>query len=753
MFVFVCFCTLLNSTLIKINQDGTGDYTTIQDGINEAVNGDTVLVHPGTYFENIDYVEKSITVGSLNLTTNDTIYITNTIIDGNQNGSCAVIENVEEGVLQGFTFQNGSGRLGFNTLRAGGGIYIINSNFSIINSNIKNNSSDGAGGIYIKETILMLSNVDVFNNQAYQIAGGIFINSESSVLFDPENLCSVFLNTASRNNDITLRAENQNIELDKFTVMEPDVHYIGARGPAPYTPYIDYEFSCQQAAIIPTEADLYVSTTGDDDNSGLTPDDALQTMAFALIKIKSDSLNPHTIHIADGVYSASVTNEKFPLNLKSYVGLMGESEENTILDGENGKVSFMVGYDGESEMKIKNFTMKDLSIGWGYRGAVLCHFTMFEDDIFGFTLDMENITIQNINPLAGDDSNRVIEIYYSDETNMKNITLKNNLSDPPLSISGYNMSANNIRITDNFANYENCNGGGVSISNFLTTMEGDTNTIANLEITNNIDTEFEWNMSSVLYVGVNNSVIISNATISDNACHSGYGGAISLTAGNLTLINSIVHGNYPYPAYIREDASFGPSEFIVQNCLFTNGQNDIQFTGMNNFEWLTGNISGNPEFQGDNSDYPYNFLSTSPCIDAGTLVLPEEIELPEYDLAGNPRIYGDNVDMGGYEWQGVNADEFETEIMNINLINYPNPFSQITNVSFSISNGSNVELSIYNIKGQKVKTLINGRMQKGKHSIIWSGLDGQNQPVSSGLYFYKLKKGNQETVKRMIMLK
>jgi len=89
-----------------------------------------------------------------------------------------------------------------------------------------------------------------------------------------------------------------------------------------------------------------------------------------------------------------------------------------------------------------------------------------------------------------------------------------------------------------------------------------------------------------------------------------------------------------------------------------------------------------------------------------------------------------------------------------NLTNYPNPFNPTTIISFSVTQNSDfVNLEVYNVRGQKVKTLINEEMQSGKHTAIWSGLDSINKPVSSGVYFYKIKIGKQETVKRMLLLK
>jgi len=88
----------------------------------------------------------------------------------------------------------------------------------------------------------------------------------------------------------------------------------------------------------------------------------------------------------------------------------------------------------------------------------------------------------------------------------------------------------------------------------------------------------------------------------------------------------------------------------------------------------------------------------------------------------------------------------------VQLYNYPNPFNPITTISFSIPEESNVELSIFNIKGQKVKTIINNQFDSGNHSVIWNGIDNKGKLVSSGVYLYKLKVNNKSEVLRKCLL-
>ncbi|MDP8204954.1 MAG: T9SS type A sorting domain-containing protein, partial [Candidatus Tenebribacter mawsonii] len=86
--------------------------------------------------------------------------------------------------------------------------------------------------------------------------------------------------------------------------------------------------------------------------------------------------------------------------------------------------------------------------------------------------------------------------------------------------------------------------------------------------------------------------------------------------------------------------------------------------------------------------------------------------------------------------------------------NFPNPFNPETTIEFSIQQKSYIGLSVYNIKGQKIKTLIKNRLDEGNHSVAWNGDDEFGKPVSSGIYYYKLNvNGKTEAVKKCLLLK
>ena len=177
LLVLVSFCWLLGATLINV----PADYATIQAGINATVDGDTVLVQPGTYVENINFFAKTICLIS-------SAGAEETIIDGNQEGSVVTMTSDElietSPVLDGFTLTNG------NT-DGGGGIKCGLMNPIFKNLIITNNHADGGGGILLVSSDAYFENIVISNNSALN-GGGVYDWSSSN-----------FMNTIIANNTAT----------------------------------------------------------------------------------------------------------------------------------------------------------------------------------------------------------------------------------------------------------------------------------------------------------------------------------------------------------------------------------------------------------------------------------------------------------------------------------------------------------------------------------------------------------------------
>ncbi len=86
--------------------------------------------------------------------------------------------------------------------------------------------------------------------------------------------------------------------------------------------------------------------------------------------------------------------------------------------------------------------------------------------------------------------------------------------------------------------------------------------------------------------------------------------------------------------------------------------------------------------------------------------------------------------------------------------NYPNPFNPQTTISFATTESmDNTEITVFNSKGQKVKTLFNEILSAGNHSVVWDGRDDAGLAVASGIYLYKMYSGNYSFTRKMILLK
>ncbi len=713
------------------------DYSTIQAGINAATNGDTVLVQPGTYIENINYNGKNITVGSLFLTTADTSYISQTIIDGDSIASVVKFANSEDStaILTGFTITNGNAYsgggircfdsspslenliiisnsatsrgggvycansspslinvtisdnstiTGVNT--AGGGIYCINSNPSLENTIINGNSSSYGGGLFCwGNSSLSLTNVMIFDNKAIEgwglgggIAckdssyiylknvtifgnsalggGGILMDDNSSANFDNDNRCNIYLNYAGFGSDIY---SNQmiNVIVDTFTVISPTSFHA--------TPIENFTFDILNGIQMQVDSDLYVSPDGDDSNDGLSWNDPLKTIAFAMSIIQADSLNPHTIHLSSGTYNQNTNGEKFPVSCISYVTLKGSGENETIFDANN-------------ENTVLFFSRS-------------------------YSAVVEGITITN-----GYSYSRGGGIYcYSSNPSLKKVMIIGNSANRDgAGIDCINSNPNliNVTISSNFTIGSFSYGGGI-----------------------------------YCYYS---SPSLANVTISNNTAADG-GGIYCFGLTSPSLVNTILWNNSPNEIYLDH---FWQNSITIAYSDVQGGLDSI-VTNNGTVNWLEGNIDADPlfvdPFNGDYhlswANYPTPDSTMSPCIDAGDPSSPLD---PDGTIA----------DMGAYYFnQNLSVDDPQ-EITTYHFTNYPNPIGTNINnltVSFSIHKPVKVKIQLFNIKGQLVSTLINEDKNIGDYLISHPVND-----LSSGIYFTKMSvDGVDREIRKVVLLR
>ena len=107
-----------------------------------------------------------------------------------------------------------------------------------------------------------------------------------------------------------------------------------------------------------------------------------------------------------------------------------------------------------------------------------------------------------------------------------------------------------------------------------------------------------------------------------------------------------------------------------------------------------------------------------------------------------------------YEDIKMSSENDKEVIGNFRLYqNYPNPFNPSTNISFELLEESNVKILIYDISGRSINELVNKKMTAGNKTIIWDGLDKTGNPVSGGVYFYRIQVEDLSISRKMVLLK
>ena len=747
----------LFATLYEVKLDGTGDFASIQAGIDESVIGDSILVYPGTYFENINYNGKDIVVGSLLLTTGDESYIYNTIIDANHNGRVVTFENNETNtaILIGFTIQNG-----FLIDTSGGGIYINHSSPSMKFLNITENTAISAGGILISSSNVFLEAVNIYNNHSLGSGGGMQISRRipnpvnSYPIFSSSNKCSIYNNSAGWFADIAIQ-ENlttvTTIPLKIFTIDNPDRNYVSQ--------YPNLNLQYEETWLEQVEYDVYVSPEGDDENSGISWAEPLKTIQWALSKIKSDSLNPRDIYLSPGIYSPETNGEKFSLNMRSYINVIGSGVEETILTSNNSLYSSIsIFYD--TDVSIQSLTLSDIEAK-----TIINTYHMHDSDYTTTLLSSVHLSSNatSVNVLTNGYGKIVLKnVVFENNKCPKIISLYNNSSIPT------DVTLQSVIFHDN-EKYPEDDSGGSSLG-ILRMNEVSINNCLFYE--NNTDSN-DWPPIQINFQN-NEKVDFFNNTIANNSSESPYGCLIGVgdqnegTESEINIANCDIYGNST-PFVFAVTNGDGPTTVNVSNSIIEGGTDpeilNIVAPGEYSPEFIFGeNILDEPPLflGGDwNDPLAYQLTANSPGVDAGT----NDIELPDNDLLGNLRIWdGDDdgfalVDIGCYEFgsepDSTSNSEDVIENLKTDFYNYPNPFNPETRIVYELKQDSQVTLQIYNIKGQRICSILQKKnLQSGTYETIWDGKDDNGIFVSSGVYFYKLKTNHGlEKIRKCLLVK
>lgn len=138
-----------------------------------------------------------------------------------------------------------------------------------------------------------------------------------------------------------------------------------------------------------------------------------------------------------------------------------------------------------------------------------------------------------------------------------------------------------------------------------------------------------------------------------------------------------------------------------------------------------------------------------------TGVLLINLRRPASDMTPWTTYRGNLNRQGSYAATGyvANQDEENTPLVQSLSQNSPNPFSSITNISYTTKSSGTARLEIYNLRGQLVKTLVSETKSAGNHTASWDGLDASGRAVSAGIYLYRLSTKDGSSTRKMLIVK
>ncbi len=250
-----------------------------------------------------------------------------------------------------------------------------------------------------------------------------------------------------------------------------------------------------------------------------------------------------------------------------------------------------------------------------------------------------------------------------------------------------------------------------------------------------------WNGSALFsvyaYPKLINNTIVDNECLAENSFH--LCGAVENFNGKILLLNNIIRDN--------RSNHYSGDQLVSAKDYYTRSNNILGYVGN------ISNLDEDPNFLGT-GNHPYQLLTDSGCIDRAEA---HEFTLPmaNLDPSGNPRLCGDGLDIGAYEFCGMqSAVDPVPEVAEAGRLScHPNPFNPGTELEFVLPAGGPCTLVIVDARGYRVRQLFDGALSAGRQTLSWDGRSDSGTTLPSGVYFGVLRTTDHVSLTRMTLLK
>jgi len=752
-------------------------FATIQTGINNAIDGDTVSAAAGTYVENINFNGKNIAVIGEDRNT--------TIIDGNQAGSVVTFNSGEnyDALLSGFTLTNGNSY-------EGGGIHCY-ANPTITDVIITGNTSQNGGGIKIGSSTPTIYNVEISNNIATSSGGGIYSCCASANTPTVENI-TFYGNVADVNGGGIYNGDNGMIINNSifWNNLPEAINPSPANGP--FSVYFsnlpdsiqdnawlsDGNIDANPLFCEPDNGDFSLAEnspcvgTGENGANMGAFGVGCGPIYFGNIVINEIMQNPSAVTDSDGEWFELYNNSEEPADISGWV--IKDSSDDSLVIAENTPLINSYSY-------FVLGTNNDTTTNGG----------VFIDYVY----DRENFNLGNA------DDEIIILAPYENEIDRLEYDGGTTFPDPngkSMELIYYNLDnddGSNWVESGNMLPSGDCGTPGEGNS----TLQPSLMTNINADCQGGVNNgwmelgDIEINDTSECMLFVENAgygeLILSNIHIGEG--QNDYPNtAFSVTVDSLVIppegSDTIVVYFYPEVAgYYSGSLSFetnGESNPTHNEAVHGTGLSPVREIFIET-DFASDTIYYYDVPLGDSTyaEYAYitnlglttleidDIVATEPFhvfISDASLGLLEYLELPiffipasEGTYSGTVTIYSNDSD----EEEVIINLYGETETLSINEIlipdkftlhqNHPNPFNPVTTLRYDLPEDALVNITIYDMMGRQVKSLVNGSQTAGYRTIQWNATNDRNEPVSAGLYLYTIQAGDYTQTNKMVLLK